>query len=69
LALVQVPKSEEFSEGDAWTVRASKGTYKVRDNDSVVRYVRQPFQKEPDFGVTSVNYDLRELWQGGTVPA
>lgn len=26
-----------------------------------VHYVRQPFQKEPDFGVTSVNYDFAEL--------
>ena len=26
-----------------------------------VLYVRRPFQKEPDFGVTSVNYDLKEL--------
>jgi superfamily II DNA or RNA helicase len=25
------------------------------------RYVRQPFQQEPDFGVTSVNYDLSDL--------
>ena len=25
------------------------------------RYVRRPFQSEPDFGVTSVNYDLGEL--------
>ena len=24
-----------------------------------VHYVRQPFQREPDFGVTSVNYDFR----------
>lgn len=24
-------------------------------------YVRQPFGREPDFGVTSVNYDLGEL--------
>ena len=23
--------------------------------------VRQPFQKEPDFGVTSVNYEPKEL--------
>jgi len=29
-----------------------------------VHYVRQPFQREPDFGVTSVNYDLRELLRG-----
>jgi hypothetical protein len=26
-----------------------------------VHYVRQPFQHEPDFGVTSVNYDFSEL--------
>ena len=26
-----------------------------------VHYVRQPFQREPDFGVTSVNYKLRDL--------
>ena len=25
------------------------------------RHVRQPFQREPDFGVTSVNYELEEL--------
>ena len=24
-------------------------------------YLRQPFQREPDFGVTSVNYDLAEI--------
>jgi hypothetical protein len=33
------------------------------------RYVRQPFQREPDFGVTSVNYDLAELLQRGEEPA
>lgn len=33
LALVQVPKSEEFTEGDVWRVRASQGTYKVHKND------------------------------------
>jgi hypothetical protein len=26
-----------------------------------VHYVRRPFKKEPDFGVTSVNYDMAEL--------
>jgi len=25
------------------------------------RYVHRPFSREPDFGVTSVNYDLKEL--------
>ena len=31
------------------------------DTASEPRYVRQPFQKEPDFGATSVNYSLNEL--------
>jgi hypothetical protein len=34
-----------------------------------VHYVRQPFKKEPDFGVTSVNYDLRELLALATEPS
>ena len=33
------------------------------------RYIRRPFQKEPDFGVTSVNYDFTELWRRGTNPS
>ena len=31
------------------------------DDDHRVHYVRQPFQREPDFGATSVNYDFTEL--------
>jgi SNF2 family DNA or RNA helicase len=32
------------------------------DNDKHrAHYLRQPFQREPDFGVTSVNYDFAEL--------
>jgi hypothetical protein len=30
------------------------------DGHGVPRYVRHPFQREPDFGATSVNYDLAE---------
>ena len=33
------------------------------------RYIRRPFQREPDFGVTSVNYDLDELLVRGEKPA
>jgi superfamily II DNA or RNA helicase len=33
-----------------------------------IRYVLKPFQNEPDFGATSVNYNLQELWQRGTQP-
>jgi len=31
-------------------------------------YVRRPFQREPDFGVTSVNYDFAELRQKAEAP-
>jgi hypothetical protein len=34
-----------------------------------IRYVRRPFQREPDFGVTSVNYDFAELLKRGQDPA
>ena len=54
LALVSVPQSEEFREGDAFKCP--------------VRYVREPFQREPDFGASSVNYDWRELWKKGEEP-
>ena len=31
------------------------------DGEHRVHYVREPFRREPDFGVTSVNYDFAEL--------
>lgn len=34
-----------------------------------VHYVRRPFNREPDFGVTSVNYDFAELLARGAVPS
>ena len=34
-----------------------------------VHYVRQPFQREPDFGVTSVNYDFAELLARAQAPS
>ena len=33
-----------------------------------VHYLRQPFQREPDFGVTSVNYDFAELLARAETP-
>jgi hypothetical protein len=39
------------------------------DGDSHrVPYMRQPFQREPDFGVTSVNYDFAELLSRAEAP-
>ena len=31
------------------------------DDTPRVRYVRRPFQREPDFGAASVNYALKDL--------
>ncbi len=69
LALVQVPNSQEFTEGDVWKAKESQGTYKVQSNGCVIRYLRSPFQKEPDFAVTSVNYNWQELWQKASEPS
>ncbi len=33
----------------------------AEDQGHLVHYVRRPFQREPDFGVTSVNYDFPDL--------
>jgi SNF2 family DNA or RNA helicase len=40
------------------------------DNGShQVHYLREPFQREPDFGVTSVNYDFADLLARAGVPS
>ena len=39
------------------------------DGTNPVRYLRQPFQREPDFGVTSVNYDFSELLDRAEMPS
>lgn len=38
------------------------------DGTHGVHYVRKPFQREPDFGVTSVNYDFAELLERAGPP-
>jgi len=37
--------------------------------DHKVHYLRQPFNKEPDFGVTSVNYDFGDLLERAEEPS
>ena len=39
-----------------------------QDGTHRVHYVRRPFQREPDFGVTSVNYDFTELLARAEAP-
>jgi hypothetical protein len=66
LALVEVPPSEEFA-GDVHAVRERRPGYGSIAGCRL-RYVRTPFQREPDFGVTSVNYNWAELWARGVDP-
>lgn len=33
-----------------------------------IRYIRRPFTREPDFAMTSVNYDWQKLWDRGEEP-
>ena len=39
------------------------------DDAHRVHYVREPFRREPDFGVTSVNYDFAELLARAQAPS
>lgn len=41
---------------------------KVDAGYTTCHYVREPFENEPDFNVTSVNYDLNRLWNQGEAP-
>jgi len=41
----------------------------LTDGTHRVHYLRSPFQREPDFGVTSVNYDLRDLLSRAASPS
>ena len=38
------------------------------DGSHGVHYLRRPFGQEPDFGVTSVNYEFLELQRRAEVP-
>lgn len=66
LALVEVPSSSPLSS----TSEDKEADFAIRDAASkcVVRYARRPFKREPDFGATSVNYDLDDLLASATEP-
>lgn len=40
----------------------------LEDDSHRVSYIRNPFSREPDFGVTSVNYDMNQLIARGESP-
>ena len=41
----------------------------LEDGGERVNYLRRPFRREPDFGVTSVNYDFAELLGRSAAPS
>ena len=67
LALVRVPESD-FPEGDVWKVADPPSQY-GNHMGCAVHYVRRPFRREPDFGVTSVTYNLAELMERAESPS
>lgn len=68
LALVQVPHSQEFIPGDVSPVKPTQSSYQLEHHGCMIRYIQRPFQKEPDFDVTSVNYNWQKLWERGNLP-
>ncbi|MBN2299514.1 MAG: DUF3883 domain-containing protein [Deltaproteobacteria bacterium] len=68
LALVEVPPTDTFNDADPWKTGENAEPYGNIYNGCTVTYVRRPFTKEPDFEVTSVNYNLAELLAKGEPP-
>ncbi|MBR8832163.1 MAG: RNA polymerase-associated protein RapA [Chroococcopsis gigantea SAG 12.99] len=67
LALVAVGDAQEVRSTGGLKVREGATSY-GDDGACQVRYLREPFQREPDFGACSVNYQWRELWNRGDSP-
>jgi len=61
LALVEVPPVDTFNDADPWKIGDQSPNYGNIYIGCKVYYIRKPFVREPDFGVTSVNYDIKEL--------
>jgi len=69
LAVVMVPPSEDGKTVDPWQIQDSDRPCRISQNSCNVHYLRKPFSKEPDFNVTSVNYNLDELMANAEVPS
>ena len=68
LAVVLVPPTQESPSADPWQMGDPAGKYGINMDGCKVFYVHRPFTKEPDFGVTSVNYKLEDLIAKGAKP-
>ncbi|MBU2550011.1 MAG: DUF3883 domain-containing protein [Proteobacteria bacterium] len=60
LAVVLVPRSSEGQALDPWKVGEPAVEYGTI-NGCQVYYIKKPFRQEPDFGATSVNYNLGRI--------
>ena len=60
LAVVLVPPTPEEASLNPWQVSEATAEYGTI-NGCQVYYIKQPFQQEPDFGATSVNYNLAKI--------
>lgn len=69
LAIVLVPPSDESPSADPWQMGDPARKYGKPRDGCRVYYLCTPFTKEPDFGVTSVNYNLLELLERSDVPS
>lgn len=65
LALVSVPLSNDVQPSNSSRLKELGASYNGNDQRCQIRYVTDPFQKEPDFGVASINYQWQELWSRG----
>jgi len=69
LAVVEVPAAGGLEDADTWKISDKKSlAYGNMFNGCIVHYIQKPFRSEPDFGVTSVNYDIAELLKRAEVP-
>lgn len=49
-------------------VMVPMGSDNTNINRENIRYVVQPFRREPDIGAASVNYEIKEFWEKGFCP-
>jgi len=67
LALVEVPLKEHIPADVANGFREPGPVYATMKQPRM-RYLRRPFNHEPDFHAVSINFDWRKLWQMGHSP-
>lgn len=68
LALVEVPPLEETPADVTMAMTRESGSDYYTGAGCRVRYLRQPFERQPDFDAVSVNYGWSQLWSRGVPP-